>query len=258
MAVKKWVKRGLQVIGALVLVVAGLFGALYYSTVGGKSRIADGFTPAPDVRVVKDGFVAIGVVDVADKKVALIDSGMDPDGKAVLAELARRGLGTDAVVAIFMTHGHSDHTAGAHLFPGATIYALADDVALVEGREAARGPLTKMAGAKPTGLHVESLEDGTTTSVRTKAVRVYAVPGHTAGSAAYLVSGVLFLGDSGAMTTDGKLDGPPWAFTDDPAKSRASLVALGDALRPEREKIVAIVPGHTGPGHIEDLLSFGR
>src|SRR5580700_4008547 len=129
----KWVKRGLQMIGALVLVVTGLFGALYYSTVGGKSRIADGFAPAPDVRVVKDGFVALGLVDVADKKVALIDSGMDPDGKAVLAELARRGLGADAVVAIFMTHGHSDHTSGAHLFPRATIYALADDVALVEG-----------------------------------------------------------------------------------------------------------------------------
>jgi glyoxylase-like metal-dependent hydrolase (beta-lactamase superfamily II) len=254
----KWVKRGLQVIGALVLVAAGLFGALYYSIAGGKSRIADGFTPAPDVRVVKDGFVAFGVVDVADKKVALIDAGMDPAGKAVLAELARRGLGTDAVVAIFVTHGHSDHLAAAHLFPRATIYALADDVALAEGREASHGPLTKMAGAKPTGLHVESLKDGTTTSIGTKAIRVYGVPGHTAGSAAYLVSGVLFLGDSGAMTTDGKLVGPPWAFTDDAVKSRASLVALGDTLRPEREKVVAIVPGHTGAGHIEDLLSFGR
>lgn len=191
-----------------------------------------------------------------DRDGALELLALRPEGKAVLAELDRRGLGTDAVIAIFMTHGHSDHTAGAHLFPGATIYALADDVALVEGREAAHGPLTKMAGAKPTGLHVESLKDGTTTSVGTKAIRVYAVPGHTAGSAAYLVSGVLFLGDSGAMTTDGKLDGPPWAFTDDPAKSRASLVALGDTLRPEREGVVAIVPGHTGPGQVEDLLSF--
>jgi glyoxylase-like metal-dependent hydrolase (beta-lactamase superfamily II) len=36
------------------------------------------------------------------------------------------------MTAIFFTHGHPDHIAGASLCPNATLYA---DVALVEGRE---------------------------------------------------------------------------------------------------------------------------
>jgi glyoxylase-like metal-dependent hydrolase (beta-lactamase superfamily II) len=255
---KKWLKRSLFVAGALVGIIALLVGILVYSIIGGMSAIVDGFTPAPDVRIVKDGFVDFGIVDVGDQKVALIDAGNDAGGKALLAELSRRGLGKDAVLAIFLTHGHPDHLAGAHLFPAATIYALDAEVALAEGRVSAHGPLTKMFGAKPTGLHVQPLKDGSSTTVGTKTIRVFSVPGHTGGSAAYLVSGVLFLGDSGAMKTDGKLHGPPWALTDDPAQGRTSLVRLGDVLRGEQGQIVAIVPGHTGPGHIEDLVAFGR
>ena len=254
----RWLKRSLQVVGALVAVLALLVAGLLYSMIGGNSALVDGLTPAPDVRIVKDRYVAVGVVDVADKKVALIDAGNDAEGKAILAELSRRGLGKEAVLAILLTHGHSDHLAGAHLFPAATIYALDGDVALAEGRQGAHGPLTRMFPAKPTGLHVQPLQGGAITTVGAKTIRVYAVPGHTAGSAAYLVSGVLFVGDSAAMKTDGKLDGPPWALTDDSAQSRRSLVALGNALRGEQAQVVAIVPGHTGPGRLENLVAFGQ
>ena len=83
-----------------------------------------------------------------------------------------------------------------------------------------------------------------------------ATPGHTNGSAVYLVSGVLFLGDSGWMKTDGKLAPAPWALSDDVAKDRASLVALGKMLEAEKAAVVAIVPAHTGTGKFEDLTAF--
>ncbi len=253
---RPWFKRTLQITGGLVLLVAAGFGAIFYSVVGGNTDITDGATPAPDVRIIKDGFVDFGVVDVGEGHVVLIDAGIDPKGAALLAELARRKVGPDAVTAIFFTHGHRDHTAGASLCPNAALYALDDDVALAEGREGSHGPLTSMLGAKPTGLHVHGLKDGAVTTVGAKSIRAIAMPGHTAGSAAYLVSGVLFLGDSAGMKTDGKLAPAPWAFSDDGAKNRASLVALGKMLESEKAAVVAIVPGHTGTGKFEDLTAF--
>jgi hydroxyacylglutathione hydrolase len=251
-----WLKRTLQITGSLILVVVTGLGALFYSVVGGNTEITDGATPAPDVRIVKDGFVNFGVVDVGEGRVVLIDAGNDPKGAALLAELARRKIGPDAVTAIFFTHGHSDHVAGASLCPNAALYALEADVALVEGREGSHGPVTKLMGVKPTGLHVHGLEDGAITTVGAKSFRVIATPGHTGGSAAYLVNGVLFLGDSAGMKTNGKLAPAPWAFTDDGAKNRASLVALRKTLESERGAIVAIVPSHTGTGQFEDLATF--
>ncbi len=253
---RPWLKRTLQITGGVVLVVAAGFGGLVYSIVGGNTEITDGATPAPDVRIIKDGIVDFGVVDVGEGHVILIDAGNDPTGLPLLAELARRKVGPDAVTAIFFTHGHPDHIAGASLCPNASLYALDADVALVEGREGSHGPLTGMIGAKPTGLHVHGLKDGAVTTVGTKSIRVIATPGHTGGSAAYLVSGVLFLGDSAAMKTDGKLAAPPWALSDDLAKDRASLVALGKMLESEKAAVVAIVPGHTGTGQFRDLAAF--
>ncbi len=253
---RKWLKRGLKIVGGLVLLVAVLFGGVVYSAFGGSTDIVDGAMPAPDVRIVKDGFVDVGVVDVGGGKVALIDAGNDPNGAAILAELTRRGTLPDAVVAIFLTHGHPDHFMGAHLFPGATLYALEADVAQVEGREGSHGPVTKMMSPKPTGLHPRGLKPGDATAVGTKSVRVFAVPGHTAGSAAYLVSGVLFLGDSAGMKTSGKLAPAPWALSDDSNQNRAALKSLADTLRPEKSGIVAIVPAHTGVGRFDNLDGF--
>jgi glyoxylase-like metal-dependent hydrolase (beta-lactamase superfamily II) len=258
---RPWLKRTLQITASVVLLIAAGFGAILYSVVGGNTEITDGATPAPDVRIIKDGYVAItpvdfGVVDVGEGHVVLIDAGYDPKGAALLAELARRKVGPDAVTAIFFTHGHLDHIAGAGLCPNATLYALDADVALVEGREGSHGPLTSLVGAKPTGLHVHGLKDGAVTTVGTKSIRAIATPGHTSGSAVYLVSGVLFLGDSGWMKTDGKLAPAPWALSDDVAKDRASLVALGKLLESEKAAVVAIVPAHTGTGKFKDLTAF--
>ena len=253
---RPWLKRTLQIaVSVVVLVVAG-FGAILYAVIGGNTEIIDGVRPAPDVRIIKDGFVDFGVVDVGEGHIVLIDTGYDSKGAALLAELARRKVGPDAVTAIFFTHGHRDHIAGASLCPNATLYALDADVALAEGREGSHGPLTSLVGAKPTGLHVHGLKDGAVTTVGAKSIRAIATPGHTAGSAAYLVSGVLFLGDSAGMKTDGKLALPPWAFSDDLAKSRASLVALATMLQSEQAVVVALVPGHTGTGKFEDLTAF--
>jgi hydroxyacylglutathione hydrolase len=246
-----------KVLGAVLSFLLLLVLAFGYLTFGGLSAIIDGVSPARDVRIVKDGIVSLGVVSVADGKVLLIDAGKDPTGVALLRELTRRGLDSHAVSAIFLTHGHLDHTAGVHLFPGAVVYALAADVELAEGRTPGRGPVTRWLPNPPNGTHItRPLKDGETIVVGSQSVRVFAVPGHTRGSAAYLVDGVLFLGDSGSLKSNGSLIGPPWAFTDDSAESRRSLKALADRLRPEQVGIIAIVPAHSGIGTFDPLAQF--
>ena len=251
------VKTTLQVALGLFAVAALGIGALAYSAFGGMSAIVDGAEPAPDVRIVKDGIVDLGVVDVGDGKVLLVDAGNDPTAKAILAELSRRHLGADAVSAIFLTHGHPDHTAGAHVFSSAAVYALQADVALAEGREGGHGPVTHLMAPKPNGTHItRALHDDETVVVGSKSVRVFAVPGHTAGSAAYLVGGVLFLGDSARLKSDGTLVGSPWALSDNSEQNHASLKALADRLRPEQVKIVAIVPAHTATATFDPLAQY--
>jgi glyoxylase-like metal-dependent hydrolase (beta-lactamase superfamily II) len=223
----------------------------------GRSDIQDG-VEIESVRLVKDGFVTIGVVDLGGGKVALIDAGVDKEGKAILAELARRKLGPDAVEAVFLTHGHSDHMAACHLFQSAPVYALAADIGLAEGREAGKSPIGKLAGAKPTGVKIaRGLTDGETVTLGNQHIQVFAIPGHTAGSAAYLVSGVLFLGDSAGSSKDGKILPAPWQFSDDPAQNHASLKALGERLRPDAANVKALVPAHSGLLRgLDPLLAF--
>jgi len=254
---KPGLKRGLKIATAVVLVLVAIPVVFFGSAFIGTSRIEDGVEMG-SVRVVKDGFVDVGVVDLGGGKVALIDAGVDKDGKAILAELSRRNLGPAAVEAILLTHGHGDHLAGCHLFPSAPVYALAGDVGLAEGREASKGPVGKLMGIQPTGVKIaRPLADGETLTLGSRSIRVFSIPGHTAGSAAYLVDGVLFLGDSAGASKDGKILPAPWQFSEDGPQNRASLHTLAERLRPSAAEVKALVPAHSGVlKGLDPLLAF--
>jgi glyoxylase-like metal-dependent hydrolase (beta-lactamase superfamily II) len=229
------------VIGALAAGAAVLVGSLVV-TVRGTAPIREDVA-LEGVQVVKDGFVAVYLVDLGPGAVALVDAGNDGSGRPILDALARRGLGPDAVKAILLTHGDSDHVAAAHLFPGATVMALGAEVARVEGREG-RGPWHLFPAMAP-GLRVgRVLRDGETVDLDGVGVRVYELPGHTPGSAAFLARGVLFLGDSAAVTTAGALVHGWWFSNADTALEERSLRALAARLRPLAGEIRAIAPAH--------------
>ncbi len=238
-------KRGLKLVGLLLLVPVLAVGTLFAMMVVGNAEIPDGRELEGFARVVKDGHVTVGVLDAGEGAVVLIDSGTDPEGKVLRAELERRHLGPDAVKAIFLTHGHTDHISGCHLFPKAEVLALAAEVPIAEGKEKTHGPVTGLLPLMDRQVRVtRALKDGETVQVGNLAVRVFALPGHTPGSAAYLAHGVLFLGDSADGTKDGELVGAKWPVTDDPAQNRASLKTLATRLKPEEVK--QIVFSHTG------------
>lgn len=237
-------KRVLIGLGVIVFLLLAAFGAIFASAFAGNAPIVDGTEPVPGVRQVKDGIVSAFVLDAGEGQVALIDAGVDAEGKALLAELARRNLKPEAVKAIFLTHGHGDHLAAAHLFPAAQIFAMAAEVPLIEGTASAKSPLGGLVGKKDSGVRLtRPIGDGEAVTVASLTVKAFAIPGHTAGSAAYLARGVLFLGDAAAAHSDGTLHGAVWAFSDDSAQSKASLAALAAKLNPA--DVAFLAPAHT-------------
>ena len=239
-------KRTLKIVALVVVVVVVAVAIPIASALLGRRSAEDG-VEVNGVRVVKDGIVTIGVVPLTEKTVALIDAGNDKAGTAILAELSRRKLDREAVAAILITHGHPDHTGAISLFPKAEVMSLEREVAMVEGSEGAHGPLTRLFPVSPTGAKVtHPLKDGETVTLVQTQIRVFAVPGHTAGSAAYLVNEVLFVGDAADIGRSGDIQGSPWIFSDSQAEDLASLAALGQLLAGEKVAVKAIAFAHSG------------
>ena len=252
----KNVKRGLLalvgVVVVLVLTVAGLMASAFF----GNAALPETADLPGGVRLVKDGFVAFFVLPAGDHAVALVDCGADPTAKGILAELARHNLTADDVKGIFLTHGHGDHTAGCHNFPQATVMALGPDAALAGGTEASRGLLTrwKKNGEEQRIQVGRVVHDGEDVTVGNLTVRVYALPGHTDGSAAYLAHQVLFLGDSATHHSDGRFGGAPSVFSNDVPENHASLRRLYGRLVAEKQPVLALAPAHTAP--VMGMTSF--
>lgn len=224
---------GLGIFVGLILAVIGAFVAfMKYSVLpledgaalaGGRVRtvITDHFGP-----------VAIGayVFDLKDGGVGLIDAGTDPDAKAIVAALGQVGKTAADVRGIFLTHQHNDHIGGAQAFSAAQVYVLEPDRPAIEAR-----------GIKVTrGVH-----DGERVEISGTPIEVFALPGHTPGSAAFLVHGVLFLGDSAAAAYNSSFQANTMMGTD-PAQTARSLLGLSDRLQPRRSEIQHLAFGHQG------------
>lgn len=243
------VTRALVAVAGLLLALALVFVGLVASALLGNAPLPDGADLPGGVRQVKDGMVAVYLLPAGGTSVALVDCGNDPAAGKLLAELARRNAGPRDVKAIFLTHGHGDHTAGCRNFPGAEVMALGPDVGLAAGTEGGRGRLSRFFrnGPDKAVKVTRVVADGETVRVGQLSVRVFAVPGHTGGSAAYLAAGVLFLGDSAVVRADGTLAGAHWIFSDSVEQNHASLRRLWRRLRDEKAVVEAIAPAHSAP-----------
>ena len=248
-------KKALLMVGTLlgVVVLGGV--AVMVSTFGGLKPLPSGADLPSGARLVKDGYVALFVLPAGDG-VALIDCGNDPTGAALLAELSREGKKADDVRAIFLTHGHPDHTAACHLFPKADVYAFAPDAPIAEGLERSKGPMPRRMDM-PTEKRIKVsklLKDGEDVAVGPLVVRPYSVPGHTGGSASFLSGGVLFMGDNATAESGGTLRPAPWVFSDDPQVNQGSLKALSKRLKEDHAEVKLMAYSHSGTTPGSDAL----
>ncbi len=246
-------KRILKLFALLLVLIVGTVVVIGVVSFGGMAPVIDG-RELGSALTVNDGYVASYLIDTGDGAL-LIDSGNEVSADPIIAALAKKNRRPEDVKAIFITHGHADHLAGIAKFPRAAIYALEREVPIAEGRETTHGILLKIIGASPHPVKVtHPLTDGSSVAVGNKVVEVFAIPGHTAGSAAYLVDGALFVGDSASLRDNGAVEPGPWPVTDDQDQNRASMRALAVKLAPRSEEIKWVVPAHTGP--IEGLKAL--
>ena len=218
----------LLVVVVVVIVLAVFrFGALPLDdgTILGGSRV--------EAVVEEWGPIAIGsyLIALENGGYALVDAGMDSEALAIRSVLRRRGAEARDVRFIFVTHAHGDHMGGIPSFPTAAIYAIEADAKAI-----------RRTGSRT----VLGLADGDVVKASGTEVEVFALPGHTPGSAAYLVYGVLFLGDSAAAAYDGSVQAN-WLFSEDSESNEESLVDLARRLEGRVSDVQQIAFGHQGP-----------
>ena len=243
---KKKVLIGLALVVLLPVLSLGV--GLFLTMRGLSPMPADGQDLAGGARAVSDGFTVSYLLPYAGG-VALVDCGNDEKGAAILAELKKRSLGADDVKAIFLTHGHADHTAACHLFTKAEVYAFPADVELAAGNARSRGPLPRWVGM-PADKKIKvtkTLTDGEVVTLGDRDVVAFAVPGHTAGSASYFSKGLLMMGDNAQAQTDDALRPAMWLFTDDADQNKRSLHELAGKIHDCGDRVDNIGCAHSGP-----------
>ncbi len=147
---------------------------------------------------------------------------------------------------ILATHRHFDHVAGiydARILSGAAVGVGKLDACGLESREES---LSSMFAVEQTEFTPEYLfEDGDVINIGDMAVRVIHTPGHTEGSVCYLISNVIFSGDTLFKQSVGRTDLPTGSREAQKA-SLNKLFSLSDDY--------TIYPGHDAP----TTLSYER
>ncbi|MET0933333.1 MAG: MBL fold metallo-hydrolase [Mycetocola sp.] len=188
---------------------------------------------------------------------AIVDTGIASSPDAMASALEALGRRIEDVRWILLTHGHIDHLGGAHALweltgRRAQVVLHEADADLLRSRTAhvqqyadvrqqyLRDPLgldkQTAAAAQVISGEMEPtmlVRGGETLSLGGDVtVSVHSIPGHTAGSVAYVVDGQrdVFVGD--AVQAHGAANGFPGY--EDPHAYRASLEYLRDVIRPER------------------------
>ena len=243
---RKKVLIGVALVVLLPVISLGL--ALFF-TMRGLEPMPEGGKDLPGgARAVNDGWTTSYLLPFTGGA-ALVDCGNDEKGAAILAELKKRSLGADDVKAIFLTHGHADHTAACHLFTKADVYAFPGDVDIAAGTARSKGPLPRFV-SMPDEKKIKvtkTLTDGQVVTLGDREIVAFAVPGHTAGSASFLSKGVLLMGDNTQAETTGKLRPAMWLFSDDSNQNKKSLHELAAKLKQRGDAIEAIGCAHSGP-----------
>jgi glyoxylase-like metal-dependent hydrolase (beta-lactamase superfamily II) len=166
----------------------------------------------------------------ADSAVVLVDLGWYGGSRGLKRALGRLGVAPAEVTDVFLTHSHRDHVGGWPLVRRARFHVAAEEVALLESWSShhdlpSRGADLLLGGGNPWPgeLDVRPFKQDTVFPLGRDTVYAFLLPGHTAGSAAYLFRRTLFVGDAFAWNRVTGLRRPARLFSADRARSREGL-----------------------------------
>lgn len=174
-----------------------------------------------------------------DSGVIAVDLGWGEAPRALRRRLRALDATPADVAAVFLTHSHRDHIGAWHAVRTARFHLWVPEVPLFTGDSShadlpSRAARTAAghAGPVPGEVAVQPFSRDTLFTFGRDTVRAFTVPGHTAGSAAYLFRGVLFVGDAVARKPLTGFKGADPVFSRSAAENRESLRSLFDRVRP--------------------------
>lgn len=203
------------------------------------------------------GGVNIGVVQVDERRVILIDSGLNDSSARKVLKAVREELHSE-VIAIVTTHGHADHFGGNATIvkrSGASVYAPAFDEAIL--RYPLLQPALLYGGADPLDTMrtrfmladaspVDVIYEAGQVSIEGVTLRAVSLAGHSVNQMGIVVDGVFFAADVVLPETVLEKYRIPYLF---------SVTDHLNALRNCAEiKAGCVVPGH-GP-LLEDITEL--
>ncbi len=219
---KASIKRGLVVIGTIAGVLMVLIAILILrikSETNAMTPLRTGLI-ADGVYAVKDSHVNMYIMKNGNYCIA-IDAA--DDTKKVTRELSKARINPETVKAVFLTHTDSDHVAALKLFNKAAVYLSKPEERMINGTTSRM----LVFHNKPIGAY-QTLNDGQVVDAGPFRVRCIVTPGHTPGSACYLVNdAVLFTGDT-LRLKNGRVELFNELFNMDSAAERKSWTKIMD------------------------------
>lgn len=185
-----------------------------------------------------------------DSGVIAIDLGWTGAEEVLPAVLAELNATTADVRYVFLTHAHRDHIAGWPLVRYARFVIGSAEVPAFTGDGRYSGWAAKMGDdlneyprPRPDELTLVTVAGDTAIGLGRDTVFTFPIPGHTAGSTAYLFRGILFGGDAINWRPGSGFQGARPEFSDSIAQNRESLRKLWERLSPDRVRIMCTAHG---------------
>lgn len=146
---------------------------------------------SPGLYTIRDDIVNIFILE-KDSRLLVIDTGYNE--RTIREGFEKLGLRFSDVQAVLLTHSDFDHARLTTLFSHVPVYLSDEEEKMINGekkrtffsRNSLKGPY-------------KTMETNSIQSIGSWDIKTVVVPGHTSGSACYIIDGCLFTGDTIAV-----------------------------------------------------------
>ena len=199
------------------------------------------FRPTATQKITDNLYVVLcGVVNfyayTTDAGTILFDTGIN----SILAKrgLEKLSISPDSVKYIFLTHSDFDHAGGLNAFNSAKIYIAKSEVPMINGETPRRFFLynTRLSS-------YNTMSDGETITIGKTKIQLFDTPGHTIGSASYLIDNrFLISGDLLRISKGGKITPFLWLMNMNHSQDIKSIEMMKNHI----ENAEYLLTAHTG------------